>query len=108
MTVAPRRRIAAKRTYATLRGTLIGYGVGAYALLHLGSWSDAASPAYLYAGLGVQLALMAARALIRRRLPDPDAAAQAMLVVELIADGATVLLFALATLGMITHAADRF
>lgn len=111
-----RRTPGAQRVYAKLRTILIGYGVGAYALFGLGPWSQATQPAgsfaasqsYLLAGVGVQVALLVAHALIRRRVADPDSATRITLIVELLGDGATVLLFALATLGVLTRAADTF
>lgn len=109
-------RPAAPRVYATLRTTLIGYGIAAYALFASGPQPPAASApggtagpgGYLLWGLGLQAVVIVAHALIRRRMADPSSARQAMLVVELLADGATVLLFALATLGAIGHAVDSF
>jgi hypothetical protein len=44
---------------------------------------------------------MVARALIERSVADRELATQTLTVVELIGDGATVLLFALSTLGAI-------
>lgn len=108
---------AAPRIIATLRTTLIGYGIAAYALLPSGPGSQAgplpggggaASSGYLLWGLGLQAAVILAHALVRRGVDDPASAGKAMLVVELLADGATVLLFALATLSAIGHAVDSF
>lgn len=110
-------RPAAPRVYATLRTTLIGYGIAAYALFPSGPGSQAAplpggggaaSGSYLLWGLGLQVAAMVAHALLRKGVADPAAADKAMLVVELLADGATVLLFALATLSAIGRTVDSF
>ena len=56
-------------------------------------------------GLLAQLLLLAVRLLARRCLSDRDSANQALIVIELIGDGVTVLLFALGTFGAIFHVA---
>lgn len=89
-----------KRNYGAVRTALISYGIAAYAFFVPHAGRD-----YVLAGLGLQLALMAARALIKRQVRDADSAAQALFILELAADGVTVLLFALATLGGIMQAA---
>ena len=60
----------------------------------------------LLCGVALQLLLIGLRALIRRYVPDAGAAAQASMMLELVGDGVTVLLFALGTFGAITHGAD--
>ena len=58
----------------------------------------------LIVGLVTQVIILAARALSRRY--DAETSATAMAIVELIADGVTVLLFALATyMGILEHTA---
>ncbi len=57
-------------------------------------------------GLGLQLLLFVVRLLIKRYAPDRTSAVQGFMVLELIGDGVTVLLFALGTFGAIMHGAD--
>jgi hypothetical protein len=57
-------------------------------------------------GLVLQVLMIGARWLIKRHAPDAGTAAQGMLILELIGDGATVLFFALGTFGAILHIAD--
>lgn len=51
--------------------------------------------------------LIAARALIKRRAPESESAAQGLMILELVADGVTVFLFAWATLGAIIQASGN-
>lgn len=104
-----------ERTYGAVRTALIGYGVAAYAFLPVGASSGAASQAMAFwgsgrglalLGIGLQLILMLARTLTKNYVADPASAAQIMNVCEIVADGVTVLLFAMATLGPITRVAD--
>jgi hypothetical protein len=71
---------------------LIGFGVLAFTFFPPGR-------TLLLWGVGVQIAVILARKLIERQVRDPAIATQALTVVELLGDGATVLLFALATFG---------
>ena len=80
------------RSFGGLRSTLIGVCVLAFTFFPPGR-------ALLLWGIGVQIAVILARRLIERQVHDPARAAQALTVVELLGDGATVLLFALATFG---------
>jgi hypothetical protein len=57
-------------------------------------------------GLGLQVLLFAVRVLIKRYAPDRSSAVQGFMVLELIGDGVTVLLFALGTFGAIMHGTD--
>lgn len=66
---------------------------------------DGVTRSFTHYGLGLQLLLIAARALIKRQVREPLAAAQGLLILELVADGVTVLLFALATFGGIMQTA---
>lgn len=75
-----------------LRSTLIGYGVLAFTFFP-------PPRALMLWGVGVQIAVIVARKLIERQVRDPAIAAQALTLVELLGDGATVALFAIATLG---------
>lgn len=102
------------RAYGALRTALIGYGVTALAFLQFGSPGVASQAAgfwgsargFVLLGIGLQLILMLARALTRRHVADEASAARITDVSELVADGVTVLLFAMATLGPITRVAD--
>ncbi|MFZ2155398.1 MAG: hypothetical protein WAV72_04640 [Bradyrhizobium sp.] len=103
------------RVYGAMRTALIGYGVAAFAYFQFGSSPGLASQAagtwgsargFVLLGIGLQLILMLARALTKRYVADEASATQIMDVCEVIADGATVLVFAMATLGSITRIAD--
>jgi hypothetical protein len=80
------------RSFGALRSTLLGYGVLAFTFFPPGR-------TLMLWGIGAQIAVILARKLIERQVRDPAIAAQALMVVELLGDGATVLLFAIATLG---------
>jgi hypothetical protein len=83
---------ARTRSFGALRSALIGYGVLAFTFFP-------PTRTLLLWGVGVQIALMIVRKLVERQVRDPAIAAQALTVLELLGDGATVALFALATLG---------
>lgn len=100
------------RLYGAVRTILITYGIAAYTFLlsrfdmHdaprvLGGIASAHSLVLL--GLGLQLLLLGARALIKRYAPDRDSALQGFNVLGNIGDGVTVLLFALGTFGAIAR-----
>lgn len=95
-------RVDAQRRYGAIRTLLISFGVAAFGYLLARTQpvaTDSASALTLVAvGIAVQLALLAGGFLIRRHAPDKVSSAQAMFVLELLGDGITVLLFALATL----------
>ena len=80
------------RRYTALRSTLIGYGVLAFTLFP-------PTRTLMLWGVGVQIAVIVLRQLIERRVSDPATAGTALMVLELIGDGVTVALFAIATLG---------
>ncbi len=80
------------RSFGALRSTLIGYGVLAFAFFP-------PTRTLMLWGVGAQIAVILARKLIERQVRDPAIAGQALTLVELLGDGATVALFALATLG---------
>ncbi|HEX5690325.1 MAG TPA: hypothetical protein VFX76_10010 [Roseiflexaceae bacterium] len=89
--------------------------MAAYAFFQVGASSGAASQAVgfwgsarglVLIGIGLQLILLLARALTKRYVADSASATQVMSILEIFADGATVLLFAMATLGSITRLAD--
>jgi hypothetical protein len=106
-----------QRIIGVIRTGLIGYGIAAYSYFVMGAGSrsqaealgdtGASAASYLLWGVGMQILLIVAHALIKRSIPDESLAAQARWIVELIADGVTVFLFALATFGGILHAADQ-
>ena len=80
------------RHYAAFRSALIGYGVLAFAFFP-------PTRTLMLWGIGVQIAVILARQLIQRQVRDPEVASTALRVLELVADGVTVALFAIATLG---------
>lgn len=94
-----------------VRGMLISYGVGAFAWLQstiLPVDADASSHGYLQAigvGLGLQILLIAVRMAVKRyervHRMENELAPQAMFIFELLADGVTVLLFAISTFGAV-------
>jgi len=80
------------RHYAALRSALIGYGVLAFAFFP-------PTRTLMLWGIGVQVVVILVRQLIQRRVRDAAMASQALMVLELLADGVTVALFAIATFG---------
>ena len=80
------------RSFGALRSTLIGYGVLAFTFFP-------PTRTLMLWGVGVQIALMIARKLVERQVRDPAIAGQVLTLLELLGDGATVALFAIATLG---------
>lgn len=103
------------QAYGTVRTSLIVYGVAAYTYFQVGSWSGTASRAlgnwgsahgFALLGLTLQLLLILARALLKRYVSDLTSVARIMMVLEIVADGVTVMLFAMATLGPLTQAAN--
>ena len=80
------------RSPAALRSSLIAYGVLAFTFFP-------PTRTLMLGGIGVQIAAIVARRLIERQVADPALASQALMVLELVADGVTVALFAIATLG---------
>lgn len=98
-----------------VRTLLVTYGVAASSYLFTQSVPDGTLPVYggmfsprilVVLGLVLQVLMIGARGLIRRHAPDAGTAAQGMLILELIGDGATVLFFALGTFGTLLHMAD--
>lgn len=115
-TSTKRSLLEQQRFHGVVRTTLITYGVAAFTYLF--SQSTSGDPPHAFGGtltaqsvvlggLGLQLLLLAARALIKRYAPDRTSAVQGFIVLELIGDGVTVLLFALGTLGAIMHGASE-
>jgi hypothetical protein len=80
------------RRYGGLRSALIGYGVLAFTFFP-------PTRTLMVWGIGVQIVTIVVRKLIERQVRDPTVAAQALMVLELLADGVTVALFAIATFG---------
>ena len=80
------------RHYTALRSALIGYGVLAFTFFP-------PTRTLMLWGIGVQVAVILVRQLIQRQGRDPALASTALTVLELVADGVTVALFAIATLG---------
>ena len=88
------------RRYAALRSALIGYGVLAFTFFP-------PTRTLMLWGIGVQVAVILVRQLIQRRVSDPELAGTALRVLELVADGVTVALFAIATLGGIMQLGEQ-
>lgn len=89
-----------RRRYSALRSTLIGYGVLAFAFFP-------PTRTLMLWGVGVQIAVIVVRQVIDRRVRDPATAGTALMVLELVADGVTVALFAIATLGGIMRIEEQ-
>jgi hypothetical protein len=84
------------------RSALIAYGVAAFAFIV--PQSSTGSRTMLIVGLVVQVVVVVARILATRH--GGEISATAIAIVELIADGVTVLLFAIATfMGILGYAA---
>lgn len=88
------------RRVGALRSTLIGYGVLAFTFFP-------PTRTLMLCGVLVQIVAIIARWLIERRLREPEQATQSLTIVELLADGVTVALFAIATLGGIMQFGDQ-
>jgi hypothetical protein len=88
------------RHYGAVRSALIGYGVLAFTFFP-------PTRALMLWGIGVQVAVILARRLIRRQVRDLALASTALTVLELVADGVTVALFAIATFGGIIRIEDQ-
>ena len=90
--------LAKAQRLSRLRGLLIGYGLLSYALLPLSASSESASASHslLLVGIGIQLCWF----LILWQLPKraPALAPALRLLLELLADGVSVGLFAYSTL----------
>ena len=104
------------RRYGAARTALITYGIAAYTYLlaRPGPADDAkafgvgaSASSFVLSGIVLQVLLIAARLVIKRVTNDRDITAQALGILELIADGVTVLLFAMATFGAIAHAPEE-
>ena len=105
-----------ERTFGVIRSALIGYGVAAFTYLFSresafeavnAGQAAGSGQSLVLAGLALQVLLMGARALVKRRSPDSETATQGLMILELVADGITVLLFAMATLGTIISASGN-
>jgi voltage-gated potassium channel Kch len=88
------------RRYAALRSALIGYGVVAFAFFP-------PTRTLMLWGVGAQIAVVVLRKLIERQVRDPAMAGTALMVLEIVGDGVTVALFAIATLGGIMRVEDQ-
>ena len=105
-----------QRAFGVIRSALIGYGVAAFTYLFSRSSAFGSATAaqasgsaqtLVLGGLALQVLLICAHALIKHRAPESETAAQALMILELVADGITVLLFAMATLGTIIQASGN-
>lgn len=97
-----------------VRTLLITYGIAIVSYLFTRTMPAGAPPAsgmpvpaqgLVQFGLGLQIALLVAGALLRRRAPANAARLQLLPVLELLGDGLTVLVFALGTYGAILNSA---
>ena len=80
------------RSVGALRSALIGVGVLAFTFFP-------PTRTLMLWGVCVQIAVMLGRMVIEHRVRDPAIARQTLTVLELLGDGVTVALFAIATLG---------
>ena len=80
------------RSYTALRSTLIGIGVAAFTFFP-------PTRTLMLWGVGAQIAVIVLRKIIQRQIRDPAMAGTALMVLEIVGDGVTVALFAIATLG---------
>ena len=105
-----------ERTYGVIRSALIGYGVAAFSYLFSRSsaleavnagQAGGSAQSLVLGGLVLQVLLIGVRALIKRKAPQSATATQGLMILELVADGVTVLLFAMATLGTIVQASGN-
>lgn len=115
-TASARSPLGQQRNVGLIRSTLIGYGVAAltYFFSRSNAFGSAAggdasgsAQTFVLGGLALQLLLIATRAFIKHRTPESETAAQGLMVLELVADGVTVFLFAWATLGAIVQASGN-
>ena len=88
------------RSYTALRSTLIGIGVAAFTFFP-------PTRTLMLWGVGAQIAVIVLRKVIQRQIRDPAMAGTALMVLEIVGDGVTVALFAIATLGGIVHVEDQ-
>jgi hypothetical protein len=94
------RNIRALRASTTARSLIIGYGIAAFSFLMLRSdVSGVISPGIgmFVAGIVIQIAVWIANVLVKRRIPDVELAAQWQDIIAMVADGSTVILFAIGT-----------
>jgi hypothetical protein len=88
------------RRYAALRSSLIGYGVLAFTFFP-------PTRTLMLWGIGVQIAVIVLGKVIERQVHDRALARKALVLLELVADGITVALFAMATFGGIMRFAEQ-
>ena len=88
------------RSYTALRSTLIGIGVAAFTFFP-------PTRTLMLWGVGAQIAVIVLRKIIQRQIRDPAMAGTALMVLEIVGDGVTVALFAIATLGGIMRVEDQ-
>lgn len=88
------------RSYTAFRAALIGFGVAAFTFFP-------PTRTLMLWGIGAQIAVIVLRKIIERKVRDPAQAATALMVLEIVGDGFTVALFAIATLGGIMRIEDQ-
>ena len=115
MKPARRQPVPVDGLYGAIRTTLITFGVAAFTFMLSRHESGAVPQAlgaggsavgYVLGGVAVQILLLIAHAIIKRQGPDSAAATHGRLIIELIGDGITVLLFAIGVFGAALHAAS--
>lgn len=90
------------RLNGAARSVIIVYGIAAYTYLFPQPGAATGAMAMLLVGIGLQVLLLLVRYVVKGEL-----APTAQFIFELLADGVTVLLFALATYqGILRHAAE--
>lgn len=95
------------RASTAIRSAIIGYGIAAFSFFMLRSdihGASAPGTGMLVAGLVIQIAVWVATALVKRRIPDSDVAAESQQIIALVADGLTVACFAIGTFRAIAGA----
>ncbi len=99
------------RLSGAVRGAVIGYGIAAYFWFFPQAGAASGVVKMLLAGIGLQIVAFVLRRLVvryeRANGLEGQVTPQAMYIFEMIADGVTVLLFALSTyLGVVGHMAE--
>jgi hypothetical protein len=94
------RKVRALRASTTARSLIIGYGIAAFSFLMLRSdvsGFTAPGVSMFVAGVVIQIAVWIANALVKRHIPDVESAARWQDIIALLADGLTVVCFAIGT-----------
>lgn len=95
------------RASSAARSLIISYGIAAFGFLMLRSDAPgmtAPGTRMFIAGIVIQMAVWIANVLVRRHIPDVESAARWKEIIALIADGSTVIFFAIGTFRAIAAA----